>query len=230
MIGMKKLINDIDAVVKEQLEGMALAYAGRLKLCPEPAFIYRADAPVEGKVALISGGGSGHEPMHGGFVGVGMLDSACPAPVTVSMDQSACAYHRRATETIQNTDIPWVYSSALFGQGRIAIDVSLQEGLALPRLDAVATVDGKLNDPCWKTVRAIAFQNTPFSMLGASIGFQMFRDADNIYFGYRCRSATNGLGDANRSDPSSEDGLEIYIADPARRTGIHRPACPGKSR
>ena len=50
----------------------------------DPNFIVRADAPVQGKVALVSGGGSGHEPMHGGFVGKGMLDAACPGEVFTS--------------------------------------------------------------------------------------------------------------------------------------------------
>ena len=81
---MKKLINKPDDVVKEELEGMALAYPDLIKVHFEPDFVYRADAPVEGKVALISGGGSGHEPMHGGFVGMGMLDAACPGAVFTS--------------------------------------------------------------------------------------------------------------------------------------------------
>ncbi len=80
---MKKLINAVDDVVKEQLEGMALAHP-ELKVNIDPHFIVRADAPVQGKVALVSGGGSGHEPMHGGFVGVGMLDGACPGEVFTS--------------------------------------------------------------------------------------------------------------------------------------------------
>ena len=81
---MKKLINAVEDVVKEQLEGMAVAHPDMLKVHFEPNFVVRADAPVEGKVALISGGGSGHEPMHGGFVGVGMLDGACPGEVFTS--------------------------------------------------------------------------------------------------------------------------------------------------
>lgn len=80
---MKKLINAVENVVKEQLEGMALAHP-ELTVAFEPTFIRRADAPVAGKVALISGGGSGHEPMHGGFVGKGMLDGACPGEVFTS--------------------------------------------------------------------------------------------------------------------------------------------------
>ncbi len=81
---MKKLINAVDDVVKEQLEGMAAAHPDLLKVNFEPYYVYRADAPVKDKVALISGGGSGHEPMHGGFVGMGMLDAACPGEVFTS--------------------------------------------------------------------------------------------------------------------------------------------------
>jgi dihydroxyacetone kinase-like protein len=81
---MKKLINNPDDVVHESLQGMAAAHPDLLKVHLDPHFIYRADAPVQGKVAVISGGGSGHEPMHGGFVGIGMLDAACPGEVFTS--------------------------------------------------------------------------------------------------------------------------------------------------
>jgi dihydroxyacetone kinase-like protein len=81
---MKKLINDPEMVVKEELEGVALAHPELVKVSYDPNFVYRADAPVKGKVAVISGGGSGHEPMHGGFVGMGMLDAACPGAVFTS--------------------------------------------------------------------------------------------------------------------------------------------------
>ncbi len=81
---MKKLINRPEDVVKEALEGVAAAHSGRLRVHTGPDYIVRADAPVKGKVALVSGGGSGHEPMHGGFVGMGMLDAACPGEVFTS--------------------------------------------------------------------------------------------------------------------------------------------------
>jgi dihydroxyacetone kinase-like protein len=81
---MKKLINDPDAVVREALEGMEAAHGDRLRISYEPYYIVRADAPVQGKVGIVSGGGSGHEPMHGGFVGRGMLDAACPGEVFTS--------------------------------------------------------------------------------------------------------------------------------------------------
>jgi len=80
---MKKLINAPDAVVDEALGGMAAAHPDLLRVI-EPNVIVRADAPRSGKVGVISGGGSGHEPMHGGFVGLGMLDAACPGAVFTS--------------------------------------------------------------------------------------------------------------------------------------------------
>ena len=81
---MKKLVNKPEDFVQESLEGMALAHPDLIKVHFAPNFVYRADAPVTNKVAVISGGGSGHEPMHGGFVGKGMLDAACPGEVFTS--------------------------------------------------------------------------------------------------------------------------------------------------
>ena len=81
---MKKLINDPTDVVTEALQGMELAHGDLIRVAYDPHVIVRADAPVQGKVALVSGGGSGHEPMHGGFVGAGMLDAACPGAVFTS--------------------------------------------------------------------------------------------------------------------------------------------------
>jgi dihydroxyacetone kinase-like protein len=81
---MKKLINDPADVVREALQGIEAAHPDLVKVQYDPYVIVRADAPVQGKVALVSGGGSGHEPMHGGFVGRGMLDAACPGEVFTS--------------------------------------------------------------------------------------------------------------------------------------------------
>jgi phosphoenolpyruvate---glycerone phosphotransferase subunit DhaK len=81
---MKKLINATDDVVRESLEGVEAAHGDRVTVSYDPAYVVRGDAPVQGKVGVISGGGSGHEPMHGGFVGRGMLDAACPGEVFTS--------------------------------------------------------------------------------------------------------------------------------------------------
>jgi dihydroxyacetone kinase-like protein len=80
----KKLINKPEDVVTEELRGIAAAHPDLVRVNFGPNYVVRADAPVEGKVALVSGGGSGHEPMHGGFVGMGMLDAACPGEVFTS--------------------------------------------------------------------------------------------------------------------------------------------------
>jgi len=80
----KKLINSVDEFVRESLEGFERAHGDLVKVNYDPVVVYRADAPRQGKVALVSGGGSGHEPMHGGFVGRGMLDAACPGEVFTS--------------------------------------------------------------------------------------------------------------------------------------------------
>ena len=81
---MKKLINAPDDVLREALEGVEAAHGDRVRVNYDPPYVVRADAPKQGKVAIISGGGSGHEPMHGGFVGPGMLDGACPGEVFTS--------------------------------------------------------------------------------------------------------------------------------------------------
>lgn len=78
---MKKLLNKPEDLVSESLAGMAVAHSDLIKVNTDPNYIVRADAPIQGKVGIVSGGGSGHEPMHGGFVGMGMLDAACPGEV-----------------------------------------------------------------------------------------------------------------------------------------------------
>src|SRR5438874_10457126 len=80
---MKKLINGADTVLEESLDGFAAAHADIITLGAEHKFVRRRTLKP-GKVALISGGGSGHEPLHAGFVGHGMLDAACPGQVFTS--------------------------------------------------------------------------------------------------------------------------------------------------
>ena len=81
---MKKLVNDPKNVVAEAVAGFGAAHADIVRVSSEPIYIVRTDAPVAGKVGLVSGGGSGHEPLHGGFVGFGMLDAAVPGAVFTS--------------------------------------------------------------------------------------------------------------------------------------------------
>jgi dihydroxyacetone kinase-like protein len=81
---MKKLINVVENILYEQLEGMALAHPDLIAVHFDPHYIVRRTLPAAGQVALISGGGSGHEPLHGGFVGYGMLAGACPGAIFTS--------------------------------------------------------------------------------------------------------------------------------------------------
>ncbi len=81
---MKKLINDPKSVVEESVQGFGLAHPDLVAVSADPTYITRKDAPVDGKVGLVSGGGSGHEPLHAGFVGRGMLDAAVPGAVFTS--------------------------------------------------------------------------------------------------------------------------------------------------
>jgi dihydroxyacetone kinase-like protein len=81
---LRKFLNDPEAVVRESLVGLAAAHGDLLRYDADAQIVVRAGAPVAGKVALVSGGGSGHEPLHGGFVGRGMLDAACPGEVFTS--------------------------------------------------------------------------------------------------------------------------------------------------
>ncbi|MFJ3957439.1 dihydroxyacetone kinase subunit DhaK [Arthrobacter sp. NPDC090010] len=102
---MKKLINDPRAVVDEAVEGFGLAHADLVTVSADPLYLTRKDAPVAGKVGLVSGGGSGHEPLHAGYVGRGMLDAAVPGavftsptpdailPATLAVDSGAGVVH-----------------------------------------------------------------------------------------------------------------------------------------
>jgi len=81
---MKKLINDVNNILTESLTGFAAANSNIVSLNSNPTYVKRTHSPIKNKVALVSGGGSGHEPLHAGFVGLGMLDAACPGEVFTS--------------------------------------------------------------------------------------------------------------------------------------------------
>ncbi len=81
---MKKLINNVDDLLTDSLKGFARAHQDIVRFNAQPAFISRAPSTVQTKVALISGGGAGHEPLHAGLVGTGMLDAACPGQIFTS--------------------------------------------------------------------------------------------------------------------------------------------------
>jgi dihydroxyacetone kinase-like protein len=95
---MKKLINEPGDVVDEMLDGMTAAYPERMRRLDGTNVLVRADAPVDGKVGIVSGGGSGHEPTHAGYIGEGMLDGAAAGEVFTSPTAD------ELSEMIQATD------------------------------------------------------------------------------------------------------------------------------
>ncbi|GAB7051728.1 dihydroxyacetone kinase subunit DhaK [Catenuloplanes indicus] len=94
---MKKFINDPGDVVAQALAGLAAAHP-ELRVDPDNQLVIRGDAPVRGKTGIVSGGGSGHEPLHGGFVGPGMLDAACAGEVFTSPVPDAILAATRAAD------------------------------------------------------------------------------------------------------------------------------------
>ena len=143
---MKKLINDPADVVAEALRGVAAAHP-ELRVDHEHKLVIRGDAPVQGKVGIISGGGSGHEPLHGGFVGRGMLDAACagevftsPVPdqmlaATQAVDGGAGVLHivKNYTGDVMNFEMAAELASAETGTEVVAVvtddDVAVQDSL-----------------------------------------------------------------------------------------------------
>lgn len=95
---MQKLINQPADAVLESLQGFELAYPQLLRVQYNPAVVLRKDAPISGKVAVISGSGSGHEPLNVGYVGRGMLDAACPGAVFTSPTPDQYLAAVRATD------------------------------------------------------------------------------------------------------------------------------------
>lgn len=141
---MKKFLNDPTTVVGESLAGLEAAHPELVRVDPENSIVVRRDAPVAGKVGVISGGGSGHEPMHAGFVGSGMLDAACcgaiftsPVPgavltATVDVDGDAGVLHviKNYTGDIMNF--------------RLAADMAEERGIEVASVvvnDDVAVMD-----------------------------------------------------------------------------------------
>jgi len=99
---MKKFVNHVDTMLRESLSGLVEAHPDLLMVEFEPTFVMRA-RPAPAKVALVSGGGSGHEPLHAGFVGAGMLDAACPGQVFTSPTPDQMLAAAAATDTGRGT-------------------------------------------------------------------------------------------------------------------------------
>ena len=129
----RHFVNDPDHLVAEALEGLVLAHPGLLRLHPDPAFVTRAK-PATDKVALVSGGGSGHEPLHTGFVGTGMLDAAVPGAVFASPTALQVAAATTAADTGRGVlQIVKNYTGDVLNF-RIAADIATDEGIAVEQV------------------------------------------------------------------------------------------------
>ncbi|MCI1749205.1 MAG: dihydroxyacetone kinase subunit DhaK [Acidipropionibacterium sp.] len=144
---MKKLINAVEDIVTDSLVGVAAAHPDSLTVDLQNSVVLRADAPRTGKVGLVSGGGSGHEPMHSGYVGYGMLDAACCGQVFTSpvpdqmmaadkaVDGGAGVLHivKNYTGDVMNFDMAAEMSAAETGTRiesvLVADDVAVQDSL-----------------------------------------------------------------------------------------------------
>src|SRR6266849_3347017 len=152
---MKKLINDPGDVVDEALEGLAAAHPDTLRVNLKPRYVVRADGPIVGKVALVSGGGSGHEPLHTGYVGRGMLDAACPGPVFTSPTPDQMAEATKAADggagvlyIVKNYTDDVAVTDSLYTAGRRGVGATVlaekiagaaaEEGRSLAEVAAVA--------------------------------------------------------------------------------------------
>jgi len=145
---------------------------------------------------------------------------ACPAPVRVLMENASCYCRPRVARSIKGTDSPWLYVSGLRGGGRVVIGLVLEPNLVVPACDTPPTINGKLDDPCWKHARAVSFQNTPFTLLGANVDLRIARDTENLYFGYHRKPIPGARTSADEATLASTDGFEIYVTDHRKKTGI----------
>ncbi len=129
----RQFVNDPDQVVPEALEGLVLAHPRLLRLHHDPAYVTRAE-PAAGKVALVSGGGSGHEPLHTGFVGTGMLDAAVPGAVFASPTALQVAAATTAVDTGQGVlQIVKNYTGDVLNF-RIGAEIAADDGIAVEQV------------------------------------------------------------------------------------------------
>ncbi|GAA4967814.1 dihydroxyacetone kinase subunit DhaK [Kineococcus glutinatus] len=142
--GRRQFLNDPDDLVAEALEGFELAHPHLVRWNRDPSYVVRAQAPVRPKAALVSGGGSGHEPLHVGFVGTGMLDAAVPGQVFASPTALQVAAATRAVDTGAGVvHVVKNYTGDVLNF-RIAAEIAADEGV---RVQQVLVDDDLATDP-----------------------------------------------------------------------------------
>jgi hypothetical protein len=140
--------------------------------------------------------------------------------VTLSMQNASCSYRRAATAEIKD-DAPWIYSSALQGRGQIAIDMALQPHLIIPTCESSPTIDGVLDDRCWKEAASLPFELGPLTLLAANVELRAFQDGKNLYFGYHRQKLPNARTNADQDTLRRSDAFEIWLTDRRQQHGLH---------
>lgn len=228
---MKKFMNSVDTILSESLAGFASAHGDLLTLAPSGKFVSRKDLKP-GKVALISGGGSGHEPLHGGFVGHGMLDAACPGQVFTSPTPD------QMMEAVEAVDTG---AGALFIVKNYEGDVmNFDMGAEMAAGDVLQVVtndDIAVEDSTYTTGRrGVAGTLVVEKVLGAAaeegMGLSALKDLGNAVnekarsFGVALTSCTvpaAGKPTFDLGDQEMEFGVGIH-GEPGRRRDTLRPA------
>ena len=141
---MKKLINDPASVVADALAGVAAVHGDTLTVHLDPDFIVRADSPVAGKVAIVSGGGSGHEPLHSGFVGPGMLDAAVPGAVFAS--PSVGQIHQAAMAVASDAGVLFVVKNYTGDRLNFGMAAEMLTAMGIPNEVVVVDDDVAVED------------------------------------------------------------------------------------
>lgn len=229
---MKKLINNPQDVVKESLLGLAAAHSRMLRVHFDPQFVCRADSPVPNKVALVSGGGSGHEPLHSGFVGYGMLDAACPGEVFTSPTPDQIL---EATKAVHGG------SGVLYVVKNYAGDVmNFQMAAELAAMETIETESCLISDD-------VAVDNSEYSQGRRGLGATVLVEKDAPHGSARTagcpvctdrsafpvsdqRSVRSARGQCQEHHLDTHAGCQPGRDDPADRRRNGRPGGPGRAR
>lgn len=222
---MKKFINTVDGFLTESLRGFAAANAEMVRLSDDPVFLARADAPVRGKVAIVSGGGSGHEPLHGGFVGHGMLDAACPGQVFTSPtpDQMQAA----AAAVDGGAGILFIVKNYTGDVMNFEMAEELAENAASVLVnDDVAVEDSSFTSGRRGVAGTLVVEKIVGAAAEAGLGL-----ADLKALGERVNAATRSMGVALTSCTVPEAGKPTFdISDDEMEMGVGIHGEPGRRR
>jgi len=222
---MKKLINGPDEFLRDGLDGMALAHADLLVLDEQRRYLRRRQV-TPGKVALISGGGTGHEPLHGGFVGYGMLDAACPGQVFTSPtpDQMLAA-----AETVDSgAGVLYIVKNYSGDVMNFAMAAELATG---PVASVITNDDVAVEDSTWtQGRRGVAGTLVVEKMVGAAA--EQGADLDSLRsLGERVNGCTRTMGVALTSCTVPAIGSPTFVlADDEIEMGVGIHGEPGRRR